>query len=247
MRLEDELEGKRIIRIGRAGKYLRFELSGNRILWFHLGMTGQLLLGGPSSALGSHTHFVVSFIRSEKRLFFRDVRRFGRIALTSLREDQCPKGVRSLGLEPRQWDREAFASLFKMRRARIKNLLLNQKVVAGLGNIYADESLHRAGIHPLRRPHQIPRWRLLRLHEAICEILEEAVRWGGSSIDDYVHWDGTQGRFQQFHRVYGREGKGCGTCGTAVRRLRLSGRASSFCPRCQSYQENRCFYPRRFS
>ena len=231
--LEEKIAGSEIIQVGRRGKYLRMDLAGNLTLWFHLGMTGQLLLAPPPHSLKPHTHFILSFSGLAKRLFYRDVRRFGRIALTPAGLGKGPEGVRRLGPEPREWDPETFASFFKARRARIKNLLLNQTLIAGLGNIYADESLHRAGIHPLRRARAVGRERLERLHGAVREILEEAVRSGGSSIDDYRHLDGTKGEFQHFHRVYGRAGESCETCGTRIRKVRLSGRTSSFCPHCQ--------------
>lgn len=231
--LRRELPGKRIIQIGRVGKYIRMDLSHGLVLWIHLGMTGQLLLEGPHFLPGPHTHFILSFASSEQRLFYRDIRRFGRISLSVSGIGSNSQGIPRLGLEPEEWDKKAFVSRFKQRKARIKNLLLNQRFIAGLGNIYADESLHRAGIHPLRRSHRLSRWRLDHLHSAICEVLNEAIQWGGSSVDDYLHLDGTKGGFQRFHRVYGRSGMKCLTCGTAIRKIKLSGRGSSFCPHCQ--------------
>jgi len=231
--LEKNILGKKIIRVLRRGKYLRIDLSEGWTLWFHLGMTGQLLLRLVSEALAPHTHFLLSFAGSNEQLLFRDVRRFGTIAFTPTAEDAFPRGVQNLGPEPEEWDPEAFATLFKTRRGRIKSLLLNQTLVAGLGNIYSDESLYRAGIRPLERAHRIARRRLERLHGAVCEVLEEALQWGGSSIDDYLHADGTRGRFQEFHQVYGRGGEACRACGTKIRTVKLAGRTSSYCPRCQ--------------
>lgn len=232
--LTAQVVGKQITQVKRRGKYIQVELSGDRFLWFHLGMTGQLFFAREESVASlSHIHFVLSFEETEERIFYRDVRRFGHIALSPASQDQFPEGVRHLGPEPSDWREDDFASFFRTRRARIKSLLLNQTLVAGLGNIYADESLYRAGIRPARRAHQIGRDRLRRLHRAMCEVLEEAIRWGGSSIDDYLHLDGTAGQFQEFHRVYGRGGEKCGTCGSLIRSVKLSGRTSSFCPRCQ--------------
>ncbi len=232
--LEKNLPGKRIVQIGRRGKYLRAELTGGFTLWIHLGMTGQLLLEDSPAALTSHTHFRLTFTGTRQELLFRDPRRFGRIALTPYRGEELPRGVQRLGLEPAEWKCQEFSAFVKRRRARIKSLLLDQRVVAGLGNIYADESLYRAGIHPLRRARKIPRTKLSRLHGVILKVLEEAVRWGGSSIDDYVHLDGERGRFQEFHKVYGKKGEGCEICRTPIQSVKLSGRTSSFCPRCQS-------------
>jgi len=230
---EKNLPGQSVREVRRIGKYIRVELAGNWVLWFHLGMTGRLFFAHPRARVPSHTHFALSFENFPRPLFYRDIRRFGMIALTSRESEARPPGVSRLGPEPGDWDPEDFTSEFKARRARIKNLLLNQNLIAGLGNIYADESLHRAGIHPLKRAHRIPRKGLHRLHGAICEVLEEAVRWGGSSIDDYRRLDGSPGEFQKFHRVYGREGAECPACSRPVRKIRLSGRSSSFCPQCQ--------------
>ena len=228
-----QMVGERITRIGRRGKYIHIDLSHDRALWFHLGMTGQLFLEHPPESLKPHTHFIVSFFESKKKLFFRDVRRFGRIALTSRDEGKIPEGVRRLGLEPRQWDPQDLAAASKKRKTRIKSLLLDQRLVSGLGNIYADESLHRARIRPLTRTHRISAARAARLHQAMCEVLEEAIRLGGSSIDDYIHLDGSKGEFQNFHQVYGRAGKNCFGCGNLIRSVKISGRTSSFCPHCQ--------------
>lgn len=231
--LEKKLQGKEIVRVRRRGKFIQVHLFPSLTLWFHLGMTGQIFLETPPASLRPHTHLILSFRDSARRLFYRDVRRFGRVFLTEGGASGVPPQVRCLGPEPQEWDPEAFAANFKERRARIKNLLLDQTVVAGLGNIYADESLHRAGIHPLRRSHRLGRARLLRLREAMCEVLEEAIRWGGSSIDDYFHLDGSKGEFQYFHRVYGRSGEACPSCGAQIQKVKLSGRTSSFCPHCQ--------------
>ena len=231
--IKRNLPGKQILQVQRRGKFVQISLSEDFILWFHLGMTGQLLLENSARPLKPHTHFILSLAGTNQRLLFRDPRRFGRVALTPYRDERILKSVERLGPEPREWGQEEFASEIRSRRGRIKNLLLNQRLMAGLGNIYADESLHRAGIHPFRTGERIARQRLFRLHSAICEVLEEACRHGGSTIDDYRHLDGQRGSFQAFHKVYGRFVEGCGSCGTPIRKIKLSGRSSSFCPRCQ--------------
>jgi len=228
---ETGLPEKEILQVGRRGKFIRVVLSEGLTLWFHLGMTGQLLFD-PADSPESHVHLVLSFAGG-KKLFFRDPRRFGKIALTPWQGKAFPGGVGRLGPEPEEWQREEFISFLKQRKGRIKNLLMNQSLIAGLGNIYTDEVLHRAGIRPLKRASSVSSKSLGRLHQAIGEVLEEAVRWGGSSIDDYLHLDGARGGFQAFHRVYGRAGRSCGSCGALIRRVKLSGRSSFFCPRCQ--------------
>lgn len=233
LRFEKEIPGKKILQITRRGKFIRIDLSGEQTLWFHLGMTGQILLSETPDLAKDHIHLILSFSNFQKFLFYRDVRRFGKVCLTPSGEKGLPAGVRRLGPEPREWDQEDFAKALRSRRARIKSLLLNQGVVAGLGNIYADESLHRSGIHPSKRACRVQRADLLRLHGTICQVLERATRWGGSTVDDYVHLDARPGQFQMFHRVYGRRGERCFTCGTAIRTIRLAGRTSFFCPHCQ--------------
>lgn len=202
-------------------------------LWFHLGMTGQLLWTRETFERDPHTHVVISFENSSETLVFRDIRKFGSITLTNGRPDSLPAGIQLLGPEPFEMKEKDFVRLFKQRTGRIKSLLLNQRLLAGLGNIYADESLHRAGIDPRRRPHRLKRSVLARLHGSVLETLREAIRHGGSSIDDYRHADGGQGKFQNFHRVYGRAGKPCLDCGNSIRRIMLAGRSASFCSQCQ--------------
>jgi formamidopyrimidine-DNA glycosylase len=137
------------------------------------------------------------------------------------------------GVEPLEVGEEQFLSLFRGRKTPIKSALLNQKLLRGVGNIYADESLFRAGIRPRRRAALLPRDDLRRLYGAVQEVLREAIALGGSSISDYVDADGEEGFFQLRHRVYGREGEPCLTCRTAIKRIVLTGRSSHYCPKCQ--------------
>jgi len=230
---ENKLRGRRILGVSRRGKFLRVSVEGDLLLWFHLGMTGQLICSQTGAAADPHIHFVLHFQDRSSVLIFRDPRKFGSISLSGGRPESLPEGVRLLGPDPFQISADAFAGLFKSRTGRIKSLLLNQRLISGIGNIYADESLHRAGIDPRRRPHRIHRERLVRLHGAICQTMTEAIRKGGSSIDDYLHADGGRGSFQDFHRVYGRSGEPCPACGQSVRQVRLAGRSASFCAQCQ--------------
>lgn len=227
------IAGRRVESVKRMGKFIRMNLAGETILWVHLGMTGQLLLRPGSAPALTHTHFVLTFDQLPQTLSFRDPRRFGRVALSSSRPEDFPAGVRRLGPEPWKVTSQSFVRLCRRRQARIKSLLLDQTFISGLGNIYADESLHRAGIRPLRRSCKVSRERLKKLLQAMKEVLEEAIRRGGSSIDDYRRLDGSRGGFQQFHRVYGRGGKHCLSCRSEIRTVKFSGRTSAFCPRCQ--------------
>lgn len=231
--LRKKLVGKKILGVLRRGKFLSLKIENEISLWIHLGMTGQLVWRHEDVPVDRHDHLVLFFRGFRERLFFRDPRRFGRLCLANGNPAALPPGIRLLGPEPFELTAPAFARLFKTRTGRVKNLLLNQRLMAGLGNIYADESLHRAGIRPRSRAHRIPRAKLESLHASICETLDEAIRCGGSSIDDYRRTDGSRGTFQQFHRVYGRQKAACFHCGTLIRRIRLAGRSSYFCPQCQ--------------
>jgi formamidopyrimidine-DNA glycosylase len=187
-------------------------------------MTGRLLLGGP---VGKHTHAILTLDRGV--LLYDDSRQFGCIEFSQ----EFPARVAKLGPEPLEVPFEDFAAALKRRKTRIKALLLNQSFLRGLGNIYADEALFRAGIHPLAVPSRLRRDRARRLHEAISAVLTEAIAAGGSSISDYVDAQGRKGFFQFSHRVYQRTGEPCVTCGTPIRRLLVAQRSSHFCPRCQ--------------
>ena len=228
-----KLSGKKILTVSRRGKFLVFELSGKFKLWFHLGMTGQLLWTLPSVPRDKHVHLVLEFENSSHQLIFRDIRKFGKIFMTNGAVDLWPEGIRLLAQDPFEMGPQTFKGILKGRDGRIKSLLMNQRLIAGIGNIYADESLYEARVHPRSKPARLSAQRLENLYSAIRKILEQAIQHGGSSIDDYLHADGGRGRFQNCHKVYGREEKPCFACGSLIRRIRLSGRSSFFCPQCQ--------------
>ncbi len=252
------LEGKRIVRVHRAGKHIVFDLEGaSRALrtalrtkkgtravhaqtrqaaslhqsdshaqWIvHLGMTGRIVVCEPAAEVAKHTHLIAK-LASGRELRFIDPRMFGRLSVHA-------GGFDPGGVEPLEVSEERFVALFRGRKTPIKSALLNQKLLRGVGNIYADESLFRAGIRPRRRAATITRERLGKLHRAVQEVLREAVALGGSSISDYVDADGEEGFFQLQHRVYGREGEPCLVCRTKIRRVVLAGRSSHYCSNCQ--------------
>jgi formamidopyrimidine-DNA glycosylase len=191
----------------------------------HLGMTGRMVVCDPAAEIAKHTHLIAT-LASGRELRFIDPRMFGKLSVHTAGFD--PGGV-----EPLDVSEERFVALFHGRKTPIKSALLNQKLVRGVGNIYADESLFRAGIRPRRRATAITRQQLGMLYASVREVLREAIALGGSSISDYVDADGEEGFFQLQHRVYGREGKPCLTCGTAIRRVVLVGRSSHYCSNCQ--------------
>jgi formamidopyrimidine-DNA glycosylase len=217
--LSARLTGRKIETVRRRGKFILIGLDEG-LLSIHLGMTGRLLISGKPA---EHTYAV--FTLDDGLLLYQDPRQFGKI-------EWNPKRVERLGPEPLEISLEDFHTRLK-RKARIKPLLLNQSFLAGLGNIYVDESLFAAGIHPLASAAKISAPRAAKLHQAIREILTAAIEAGGSSISDYVDAEGRKGWFQVSHRVYGREGELCVTCATPIRRILVAQRSSHYCPKCQ--------------
>ncbi len=237
--MADALSGQRIERVYREGKHIVFDLSGPNgsrdLQWVvHLGMTGRLLVSSAEVPLPAHTHAVLS-LSGGRELRFVDARRFGRLALHRV---SGGAGFRGPGSEPLSISGEDFVALFRGpksggRKTSIKAALLNQTLLHGVGNIYADESLFRAGIRPEREAGRLSRVRLMRLHGALQEILRKAIQLGGSSVSDYVDADGVAGFFQIEHRVYMRTGQPCLVCGRPIRRIVLAGRGTHFCLHCQ--------------
>jgi len=195
----------------------------------HLGMTGRLLVTTPEGPVAPHTHARLG-LASGREIRFVDPRRFGRL---EFRELARTEGFAGPGAEPLTIEAEEFAALFRGRKLAVKAALLNQSLLAGVGNIYADESLFRAGIRPRRRSGRLTRLELGRLRLALKEVLEHAIRLGGSSVSDYVDADGVRGFFQLEHCVYLRAGEPCRQCGAPIRRILLAGRGTHFCPNCQ--------------
>ena len=222
--LAAEVTGRRIAGVKRYGKFIVMALQGGGYLTIHLGMTGRLLLGGQP---GKHTHAIFTLDRGV--LLYDDPRQFGCIQFSAA----FPGRVAKLGPEPLEIGFEDFARALKRRKSRIKALLLNQAFLRGLGNIYADEALFRAGIHPLAMASRLRRERARELHAAIVAVLTEAIAAGGSSISDYVDAEGRKGFFQFSHQVYQRTGKACLRCGARIRRILVAQRSSHFCPKCQ--------------
>ena len=249
------LEHSRIATVRRMGKHIVFDLERKRgarapspakasrtapdervrptqtgptqAQWIvHLGMTGRLQVCEPHSEILKHTHAILR-LASGRELRFVDPRRFGRLSVARA------GGFEAGGIEPLDADLDRFLALFRGRKTPIKSALLNQKLLRGVGNIYADESLFRAGIRPRRRASTITREQLGRLLASVKEVLREAIALGGSSISDYVDADGEEGFFQLQHRVYGREGEACLVCKKPIKRIVIAGRSSHYCPRCQ--------------
>jgi len=234
--IERDLPGCRIAAVRRFGKFLLLDLerpvaSGAPFsLQVHLGMTGQIATCPPEARVPPHTH-VFFTLDDGRELRYTDIRRFGRIRI--LANGALESLLREFGLDPLEAIEKEFRATIRSRRARIKALLLDQHVVRGVGNIYTDESLWRARIHPMRVGEKLKNEELHRLFRALQRVLKEAIRLRGSSVSDYVDSNGEPGEFQLRHRVYMREGKKCVRCRTVICRVIVAGRSSYFCPRCQ--------------
>jgi formamidopyrimidine-DNA glycosylase len=240
--LERDLPGSRITGVRRHGKFIVVELEGSNgaatpsSLLIHLGMTGQILVGPPEAPVAPHTH--VFFVLDDGREFrYVDIRRFGKMRMVSAENPSTALG--KLGLDPLEASAKEFMALVRSRRARIKALLLDQSVLRGMGNIYTDESLWRARIHPARIGANLKDVELRRLYRAMRDILNEAIRLRGSSVSDYVDSEGRRGEFQLRHRVYQRLGEKCFRRDGIIRRAIVAGRSSYFCPVCQPAPRSR--------
>jgi formamidopyrimidine-DNA glycosylase len=235
------LEHSKIVQVRRVGKHIVFDLKQpskgrdrrERIgQWVvHLGMTGKMQVTTPDAEVAKHTH-AIARLASGREVRFVDPRRFGRLAVVGA-QPSASVSFQAPGDEPLESQAERFIELFRGRKTPIKSALLNQKLLSGVGNIYADEALFRAGIRPRRRAASLTRDRLRKLHAAVQEVLREAIELGGSSVSDYVNADGEEGFFQLQHRVYGREGEPCLVCGTPIKRAVIAGRSSHYCSHCQ--------------
>jgi formamidopyrimidine-DNA glycosylase len=241
------LRDRQIVAVHRTGKHIVVELgrlsrdgievgsSQERAVeisaqWIvHLGMTGRLLVTTPEAPVAKHTHARLT-LASGRELRFVDPRRFGRLEFRDLRTGL---GFAGPGAEPLTIGAEAFAHLFRGRKLAIKAALLNQTLLAGVGNIYADESLFRAGIRPRRRAGRLTHAELEKLRGALREVLEHAIKLGGSSVSDYVDAEGVRGFFQLEHCVYQRTGEPCRNCGDPIRRIAVAGRSTHYCAHCQ--------------
>lgn len=213
---------RRVSEAAKAGVGAR---AASHVQWIvHLGMTGSLRVCEAQTEIAKHTHAILK-LSSGRELRFVDPRRFGRLSVATAFD--------AAGVEPLEVDLDRFVSLFRRRKTPIKSALLNQKLLRGVGNIYADESLFRAGIRPRRRASSVTSDQLKKLYVGLQQVLSEAIALGGSSISDYVDADGEEGFFQLQHRVYGREGEPCRVCKTPIKRVVIAGRSSHYCPTCQ--------------
>lgn len=217
--LARKVTGRTVQSVRRRGKFIEIALDQGK-LTVHLGMTGRLLR---DAAPGKHTYG--RFTLDAGTLIYDDPRQFGRILWNH--------DLSRLGPEPLEVSLEEFQERLKKRKGKIKALLLDQSFVAGVGNIYADETLFAARVHPLTIASRLTKAKAAAIHLHMRQILARAIRLGGSSISDYVDAEGSRGWFQLEHKVYGREGEPCGVCGTPIRKITVIQRGTHYCPRCQ--------------
>ncbi|MBI3301094.1 MAG: bifunctional DNA-formamidopyrimidine glycosylase/DNA-(apurinic or apyrimidinic site) lyase [Deltaproteobacteria bacterium] len=225
------LTGRAICQVGRRGKYLHLGLDNGQVWLVHLGMTGQLVVGKPDEASRPHDHILI-VLGNGQCLRYNDTRRFGLMAVGSEEEIAALTG---LGVEPLS---PAFSTRYFWIKAQgtqraVKDLLMDQRVVAGIGNIYASELLFHAGVRPARIASTLSRPAAERIVKAAKAVLREAIRHRGSSISDYLDGEGQPGNFQERFHVYGREGEPCRVCATPIQREIRGGRSAFFCPTCQ--------------
>lgn len=228
----NKARGKIVVNVKRRGKSLLFILNSSDVLIFRLGMTGQMLWSHPQFPLNKdkHTHLIIDFGEGE-RLLFKDIRQFGEVYITT--KEHIEKTLK-MGVEP--LDKGFTLVILKhitSSSVKIKHLLMDQKKIAGIGNIYSDEILFEAGIHPFKKASLLKGKELKKLYRAISSVLNEAIACKGDTIAQYRNIFGESGQYQNFHRVYQREGEPCHRCSTPIRKVKISGRSWHFCPHCQ--------------
>lgn len=237
-KLETVLPGLTVRGISRRGKNILIYLSGGVVLWVHLKMTGKFRYVDKHEPRDKHdlVLFDLETNRSHPdnlQLRFHDYRRFGRLRLFRCNELWQQPGLCDLGPEPLDLSADQFVTICQSRSRMIKPALLDQSFIAGIGNIYADESLYLSRIHPARLTSSLSRMKLIELHGHIQRILHKSIRMMGTTVISYSGVSGDSGSFQKMLRVYGREGEPCGFCGAKIRREKLGSRSAHFCPRCQ--------------
>jgi formamidopyrimidine-DNA glycosylase len=229
-----QLVGRRIVDVRRRGKWIRVSLEGDLALVVHLGMTGQLTVNPASAVLADHTHVVIGLDDGQSQLRFRDIRRFGSVQLLAGHHqvEHFFTKVR-LGPEPFDVERTYWRERVRATGRCLKAALLDQRLIAGVGNIYADESLFEARLPPTQHGRDTTPAEADRLRRAIVKVLRRAIDCRGSSIRNYIGGSGLKGEYQEEFRVYGQAGKPCPRCRTPIQSMRLAGRATHYCPRCQ--------------
>ena len=244
-----EIIGQRIEKIKRRGKNILFYLSGGKIMLIHQKLTGHLLVGkwklengkwkplikgALEEKINTFIHLMF-FLSNDKMLALSDLRKFAKVLVIDAKNLDSLKDIKNLGPEPldKNFDFEKFKERLKNRRGKIKRVLMDQEVIAGIGNIYSDEILFEARVHPLKDVSKLSERELKEIYRAMKKILKQAIKLKGESISDYRTPSGKRGGFDRLRRVYRREGEKCPRCGAIIKRIKLAGRSAYFCPKCQ--------------
>ena len=250
-RLRERLLGRRVTELARRGKYLLARLDDESTLFLHLGMTGQLFSSAarsprlltkksrgsidpdvqPSFVADAHTHLTLKFADGPPVIYFRDVRKFGKVQL--LAPGRTSPRIERLGLDALDANGQHLFDKTRRRKVAIKSLLLDQSVLAGVGNIYADEALFLAGVRPRRAAGRLTHGQCDAIAKGLRSVLTRSIETGGSSISDFVGPDGSDGKYQDERHVYARHGEPCKSCSSTVQRVVVGGRSAHYCPRCQ--------------
>jgi len=225
----NRLINKKLSQIDRKGKYLLFNFEED-FLVFHLGLTGSLIFNGKVDSQNLK-HLILKLDFEKGELLFFDIRKFGRVYL--LKKEELKEFFKDLGKDALEISLSDFRALLKAHHLRLKALLLNQRLLSGLGNIYADELLFRTNLHPERFSDTLDDEEIKRLYENMKALLKEAIDFRGSSVKDYVDGEGKRGAFQERHLVYGKRGKPCPNCGEPLHYKVIAQRGTTFCPKCQ--------------
>jgi len=244
-----EIKGRKIEKVKRRGKNILFELSGGKTLLIHQKLTGHLLLGnwklkkgswkpikpGPLGDPKNRFLHLIFWLDNKKQLALSDLRKFAKVELGDSQEIEGAKGLKTLGPDPleKSFTFQEFKEILKKKKAKIKQVLMDQTIISGIGNIYSDEILFVAKVHPFKDTSKLNKKELRAIYQAMKEILKKAIDLRGESISDFRDTEGKRGKFDEFRKVYRREGQKCSHCGTIIKRVKLAGRSAHFCPKCQ--------------
>jgi len=231
---KSKLEGYDISSLGRRGKYIIIEISSNKLLIIHLRMTGQLLIKDRGEEIAKHTHIILQ-LDNKTDLRFNNVRKFGRMYLIDPENPEQAGGFANLGPEPltAEFTAKKLKEIIEGRSTSIKNILLNQQLIAGIGNIYCDEALFRSGVRPDRPADKLSDQEIEKLHHEINNVIAAGIKFNGTTFSDYVNAMGEEGSFQKELMVYNRSGENCQYCDCQIEKNKVAGRSSHYCPNCQ--------------
>lgn len=233
-RFHSQLRGRTVLGVERRGKYILVSLEGDRVWLSHLGMSGKLIYVEAERSREKHDHIIIT-LDNNHELRYHDPRRFGLSVVVGHAELASLPQMKNLGLDPfdHRFHGAYLHSTVRHSRRRIRDILIDQEVVAGLGNIYSNEILYYAGVRPTTRGWKLGRGRVERIAEVTPKVLRQAIRWCGTSFSDYRDAEDRRGKFQNHLRVYGRADEPCTCCGSRIKKARLGSRSAFYCPSCQ--------------